>query len=340
MAEEKTESSDNDSGFDDLTKKIRTNPWIVSTIVIGLFAVVLLFFMFKGGLTGNVISENDIGTKAVDFINNQLMGGQGNVTLASVTTQGNLYEVLVNYDGQQIPAYFTKDGAYFLGTQIIPTATNSSSTSTPTATPKEVPKSDKPVVDAYVFSYCPYGLQFEKALLPVYDLLKSKADINIVYIGAMHGEFEHVESLRQISILKLYGNDKLFAYLKEFNDNADIGSCSGDAACLNKYLPAIYSKLGINQAQVEAYMNSSAEAIYAQNEAQASSLGVSGSPTFMINGVESQVSRTPVAIEQAICSAFNTAPSECSQVLSSASPDPGFGSSTATGASASAASCG
>jgi protein-disulfide isomerase-like protein with CxxC motif len=140
-------------------------------------------------------------------------------------------------------------------------------------------------------------LQFEKALLPVYDLLKSKADINIVYIGAMHDPqgcsgtacFEKTETLRQISIEQLYGTDKLFAYLKEFDYSTNISSCSGDATCLDKYLPAIYTKLGIDKAKVEDYMNKSAEAIYSQQGQLASSLGISGSPTFVINSVEVQV---------------------------------------------------
>ena len=46
---------------------------------------------------------------------------------------------------------------------------------------------------------------------------------------------------------------------------------------------------------------------------------------------------------QAVCAGFNTAPSECSQTLSSASPQPGFGTATTTGTTGSAgaaAQCG
>jgi hypothetical protein len=183
-------------------------------------------------------------------------------------------------------------------------------------------------------------LQFEKALFPVYDLLKNKADINIVFIGAMHGDFEKVESLRQISILKLYSKDKLFAYLKEFDVNTNIGSCSGDAACLDKYLPAIYTKLGIDKAKVEAYMKTNAEQIYNDNMARAKSLGISGSPTFVVNGVQSQVSRTPNSIEAAVCSAFNTSPAECSTQLSTSAASAGFGASTASASSTTGTQCG
>jgi predicted DsbA family dithiol-disulfide isomerase len=44
--------------------------------------------------------------------------------------------------------------------------------------------------------------------------------------------------------------------------------------------------------------------------------GVSGSPTLIINGAPYSGSRSSEAFKQAICSAFTTAPSECSQALS------------------------
>lgn len=308
--------------------KIRSNPWILATI----FLVVVLFVVLvvrPGSMTGNVINENDASEKLVDYLNSIAGGG---VEYVSSEDAGNLYQVTVSYQGQQIPVFITKDGNYFIqgATPITAQATNQQTQETP----QNVPKSDKPKVSAYIFSYCPYGLQFEKALIPVYNLLKDKADINIVAIGAMHGEFEKTESLRQISIEQLYGKDKLFAYLNEFNANRNIGSCSGDESCLNRYLPAIYSKLGIDKSKVENYMATNAESIYNKQGAEASSLGISGSPTFVINGVKVSVARTPDAIKQAICGAFNTPPSECSQTLSSASPSAGFGgtSGASTGA--------
>jgi len=311
---------------------LKTNPWIIVSIILGVIVIVLLVFSFRGGFTGNVISEKTASDKLVNYLDNQVGGG---VTLVSSKDTGSLYEVVVSYQGSNIPVYITKDGKYFVQGAV---ALSGDSTTSTDQTPKEVPKSDKPKVEAFIFSYCPYGLQFEKALLPVYDLLKNKADINIVAIGAMHGEFEKTESLRQISIQQLYGKDKLFAYLKEFDTNSNIGSCNGDDACLAKYLPAIYTKLGIDKAKVEDYMKTSAEAIYNAQGSEASSLGISGSPTFVINGVESQVSRTPEAIKEAVCAAFTTAPSECSKNLSTSATSAGFGTSSSS--SSSSASCG
>ena len=53
--------------------------------------------------------------------------------------------------------------------------------------------------------------------------------------------------------------------------------------------------------------------------------GVGGSPTLIINGVQSNAGRDSASYLKAICAAFNTAPTECSTTLSSTQPGAGFG---------------
>jgi hypothetical protein len=55
-------------------------------------------------------------------------------------------------------------------------------------------------------------------------------------------------------------------------------------------------------------------------------LGVTGSPTVFINGASYDGGRAPEDFKTAICGAFSTAPSECSQSL-------GTAASSASGAS-------
>ncbi len=310
--------------------KPKLNVWLVSSIILGIISILLLFAIFSAGVSevsGNVISGENAASELTKFLNQKTNGG---VEYLSYEDKGDLYQVRVKYQGQEIPVFITKDGKYFVQgatplTDEPVMGNNIKDSNTNTNTPQDVPKTDKPVVESFIFSYCPYGLQFEKALFPVYDLLKNKADFGIVAIGAMHGEFERIETLRQISIEQLYNKDKLFAYLKEFDANTDIGSCSGDDICLNKYLPAIYTKLGIDKTKVENYMNGDAGKIYDEQNARANELGVSGSPTFVINGAQVQVSRSPDAIKIAVCNSFNSPPEECSKILSTSSANPGFG---------------
>jgi protein-disulfide isomerase len=313
------------------SEKVKNNPWMLATIVLGIITLVLVaFFMPKSALTGNVISDKEAGDKLLSYINTI---ADSPVDLVSTSDVGNLYEVKVSYQGQTMPLYITKDGKYW--TSVVQTFTSAQQQA---EQPANVPKTDKPVAEAFVFSYCPYGLQFEKALLPVYKILKSKADIRIVFIGAMHGQYEETESLRQVCIQKLYSKDKLFDYLEKFAGETKIGDCNGNEACSQPYVDAILAQLSIDKTKVASCMSTDGKTLYQQDQARAQQLGISGSPGFVVNGVQVSVARSPSAIKDAICSSFNTVPSECSQTVSAEQASPSFG--YAASSSASAASCG
>jgi len=99
-------------------KTVKKNPWIMATIVLGIIALILLIFMLRGGITGNIITgivigEGDIGSKTVDFVNTNLLPpGQGQVTFNSISEKSGLYEVLVDFQGREVPIYVTKDGEF------------------------------------------------------------------------------------------------------------------------------------------------------------------------------------------------------------------------------------
>ena len=72
-------------------------------------------------------------------------------------------------------------------------------------------------------------------------------------------------------------------------------------------------------------MKTNAEKIYNEQNQRASSLGVLGSPTFIINGAQVQIDRNPNSIKEAVCNAFSTKPEECNKSLSTQSASSGFG---------------
>jgi len=307
----------------------KRNDWKTFSAILGVVIIILLVFLFYGKITGGSVSGDVAGQKVVDFAKAQGIDAK----LINVSKQGSFYEVVLLMQGNEVPVYVTLDGKNLVPS-IVPLDTASDTTQTP-STPTEVPKSDKPKVEAYIFSYCPYGTQFEKALIPVYDLLKTKADINIVAIGAMHGEFERVESLRQLCVEKLYGKDKLFKYLKSFDESSEIGACSGTASCVDPLIAKIYTSLAIVKSNVDSCMTKDGPALYDAQVAKASAQNIGGSPTFVINGVQVQVDRTPQAIKEVVCGAFNTKPSECSKNLSTSAMSAGFGASAGTSTAAS-----
>ncbi|HTW96179.1 MAG TPA: hypothetical protein VMD74_00790, partial [Candidatus Methylomirabilis sp.] len=62
-------------------------------------------------------------------------------------------------------------------------------------------------------------------------------------------------------------------------------------------------------------------------------LGVTGSPTLVIDGKVVSTNRDPASLLATICQSFVAAPAECDKVLSSVNPSPGFGLSTTGGGS-------
>jgi len=305
-------------------KFLKNHSWMLVSVVLAIALIAAIFW--PSGINQTKASE-----ELVVYLNNQVGGG---VILKDIEDLGSLYEVTVTYRGQDIPVYMTKDGKYMVQAAQEISATGAAISDYPEEA-EEAPKSDKPIVNAFVFTYCPYGLQFQKALLPVYELLKNKADINLVQIGAMHGEFEQIEAYRQLCILDNYGKDKLWAYINLFQTNTSVGSCSSNMECSKPLVEDIMNKVGIDVSKINSCMETDAEALYNADVQKSSSLGVSGSPTFMINGVEVSVSRTPEAIKTAICDAFNEAPEECSETLSSSAMSAGFGGEAGTSTTAS-----
>jgi hypothetical protein len=309
-----------------LTNKFRENPWVLSTLICGVLIAVLLFSTLTGGFTGNV-SAKTASEMLLQFYNS--MGIQ-NLSIDSVKEVSGLYEVNLGYKGEIIPIYVTKDGKAFTES-LTPTFDTSSSSST---TQKEIPKSDKPSVELYVFTYCPYGTQMEKAMIPAVKLLGDSIDFKIRQIGAMHGDFEKIEAQRQLCIEKNYP-DKFLDYVLAFDNEA---SCStGEASCVATKTKTIYSSLGIDSAKINSCMTSEGTSLYNAEVSNAQSKEASGSPTLIINGVNAQSSRSPEAVKEVICSAFKNVPSLCSQVLDSNQASAGFGSGTSS--STSSASC-
>jgi len=327
---EKNKNSDedgNDIKIDNSNEKIK-NPWMLVSIVLGIALAISLVFVFRGGMTGNVISENEAGKSLVSYLNAQTGGG---VEYISSKDIGNLYETTVSYQGQNIPVYITKDGEYFVQGAV---SINGNAIANPNIqAPAELPKSDKPVVELYVFTYCPYGTQSEKGIIPAVKLLGNKIDFKIRQIGAMHGEHEKIEAQRQLCINKLYPA-KYLDYTLAFALSSEIGNCNGDATCAGPKIDALYNQFGIDKTKIDSCMKTDGVTLYATEESNSQAKGVSGSPTLMINGADAQSGRDSTSYLKTICSAFNTEPAECSQTLSSTSPSAGFGSGTGSASSA------
>ncbi|MBI5398412.1 hypothetical protein HZB03_03010 [Candidatus Woesearchaeota archaeon] len=186
---------------------------------------------------------------------------------------------------------------------------------------------NKPQVDFFVMSYCPYGNQAEEALKSVYDSLKDKAIFNPHYViyenyrggsdvfcsdkgkyCSMHGVQELHQDVRELCVNKYYGVSKWFDFAITMNtkcgpDNAD--TCWQDVA----------QTLGVDTATIKTCEMNEGKEIMESEKALNGMLGVSGSPQVFIDAEPYGGERSSAGFLQGLCSQFTNAPSECTGMM-------------------------
>lgn len=297
-------------------------------ISLGVVAVLLIGFavyvkgpdlkpIFSSGL-----SAEEAKNKVDEFIKNNLVQPGTEISIKSVTEENGLFKATVSVGQQEIVSYLTKDGTKFFP-QVMDVAeveakAEEAKKQEEEEANKEMPKADKPAVELYVMSFCPYGNKAEDTLKLVYDLLKNKADFNFHYIvtsngdeiQSLHGQKEVDQNEREACVLKESGKDKWFSFVTYVNKN-----CGSDGACWEAGAKAA----GLNTAKINACVKTSGAALMKADEKIANDASASGSPTMLINGVSTKAVYqygNSEAYKKAICDTFTTAPEECSKALS------------------------
>jgi len=287
----------------------------------------------------DVLPAADVGKKVKYFIDESFLKALGySLTILDVNSYNeSLYEInaTIKTSEGDVPAGLilaTKDGkkiilgaaAYDMNKPLPPQ---------PTPTPVEYKKSDKPDVLMFVMSFCPYGQQAEKGLKPVAELLGDKINFEphfVIYSKnegytypdycidenanycSMHGISELREDVRQLCIWK-YAPEKFWPYVEKiYNGNCNIQNID---TCWKEQASAV----GIDTAKIETCFANEALSLLEEEVKLNNKYGVQGSPTVFINETEYEGGRASENYKTAICSAFNTAPSECSQSLSNTS---------------------
>jgi len=322
--------------------------WRILTIVFAAIILAQLFGVINLtgflGLPVSNLGSQQVGEKVIDYINNNLVQTRTKASLVSVEDVGGVYKIITSYQGQQIPVYATKDGRFLFLPQGTIDMTETRTTQQAQEQPQqEVPKSDRPEARVFIMSYCPFGLQFLKAYIPVIELLGKKADLYVNFVDyAMHGDKEIEENTRMYCIQKEQ-KDKFTSYLRCFVQSGNASSCIAEAKIDKVKLDACmqatdkqYNITGLAQDRSKWLGNFPPYPIDSElNERY----GVRGSPTFVLNGVTVSVNRAAESIKQAICSAFKVQPPECSQKLSTATESPGIGPIGSSSSSSSGGQC-
>ena len=191
-------------------------------------------------------------------------------------------------------------------------------------------------------SYCPYGTQMEKGILPAVTALGKKVNFEIKFNDyAMHGEKELKENLVQYCIQKEQAS-KFNEYLTCFLKSSDSAACLASAKINTSKNDSCVAKTDKEFNVTDDFKNNTnykgPYPGFDISKDDNAKYNVGGSPTLIINGTEVSAARDSASLLKTICSAFKEAPEECNTVLSSASPAAGFGEGTTSGSTA--AGCG
>ena len=324
---------------------------VIGSLVLLVVILITSIFLFKN----KNLNTDQAKTRAENFINSYLVQQGYKATVSNVTKAYDLYKMTVTIgSNQSVDSYMSQDGKLFFpqaldidsisNKQAAATTTANTANTTNTAPTTVLPKSNKPKIELFVMSYCPYGTQMEKGILPVVKALGNKIDFQLKFCDySMHGNQELQENLTQYCIQQNYAS-KFNDYLNCFLQNSQSASCQNS---LNIDKTKIASCVSTTDKKYKVTENAANKVDYSGSfpgfdiyKADNIKYNVAGSPTLIINGKESDTNRDSASLLATICSAFNNQPAECQDKLSSAAPTPGFGDNTsANSANSGAAGC-
>jgi hypothetical protein len=300
----------------------------IAIIIAGLLISATLFYFNyqeKGATDQGILSSEEAGKKALDFIKNDILGGEVNASLEEIYKENGLYKMKLNIEGQEVEAYLTLDGKFLFPQE---TAID---LDPPVA--KEIPKTDVPSVNLFVMAFCPYGNEAEEIIMPIEELLGDKANIELHYIfsksevgeyTSLHGEQEFNQGIRELCVNK-YEKDKFWDFIKQINENCTYEN-------VDSKWEAIATNIDIDVQKIKDCVENELEDLLAyefglsqteylvqdpKNHDNKEKITISGSPTLVINNMVYDKGRSVQEYKDAICSAFITSPEECNQELSS-----------------------
>lgn len=278
-------------------RKIKSNPWIAVSVVLALVLVLVLIF---GRGSASSVSGEEAGQKLVDFINAQ---GNGKAEFVSASKEGSLYNIVVDYNGEQIPVYVSSDGKYLI-TDPIPLSENYAGTGAKTNVgPVNVVVGDAPAigsVDAKVTV-----VEFSDFSCPYCAAASGDNDELNAYMKQRNSNWEPIVT----NLMKDYVNTGKVRFAVKYR----MGHSGGHPAqlvawCLNdqNLYWKFYAKAFANQDDVEdlTKMKALAKTVGADmtkldsclnskkydskidaEQAEGTQYGVSGTPAFFVNGI-------------------------------------------------------
>lgn len=313
-------------------------------ILVAVAVIVILvgsYLAFGSGSLNNILSfkkglsNDEIAKNSIDYLNSQILKGQSTATLGEVSEESGLVKFKIKIGANEFDSYATKDGkllfpqAFALATANATDTpkTDGATAATPKKTAADIKKVDKPVLEAYVVSRCPFGLQMQRVMADVVKNAPALAsNMKVLYMGSvtsdgksitsMHGDAEAKENLRQICIREEQ-NSKYWNYV-----SCQMKSAGQEVAC--------EKSTGVDSVKLASCISDTSRGVaYAKEDFDLNTkYNVTGSPTLVMqDGTISEFDfggRDSETIKTIICSAFNKQPGICSTKLNTSSAATSF----------------
>jgi hypothetical protein len=309
---------------------IKKNFWKILSIIL----LVALAGSMYVNLTGKAIlplsgfSTNEIGGKVVNYINGNLLRPDIKATLTSIDDMGTYYNISIafrdtsgNILGQDY-VFVSKDGKMLFLQAFDITQTQKKQTQITTQQQtQEIPKKDRPVVELYIFSYCPAGSSALNSFAPVGKLLSSKAEMRVKFFSDMHGAHELQQNMIQECIQEV-DPAKYWDYASSFVQEI-FSKCADmrDINCDKNESISLMKRVGIDADKVMRCVEEKGKELYNRDISDAEKYSLRYSPSLVINNFSlgPNFDRSPEGIKNLVCSSFSNPPKECFQVLSASS---------------------
>lgn len=289
--------------------------------------LVLIIIAVLGILVTGALILNDGRTtpkavveRSMEYINKNILQGGQTASLVSFKQESGLIKVTMKIADKEYDSYITNDGKLFFpeALSLTDTATavsNNENTPPAKATPATLAKTDKPLLEAYIVSRCPFGIQMQRVIdnaianapdLANYVKVRYMGSVVNGKITAMHGDQEAQENLRQIC-LREEQPAKYWPYVSCYIREGNATSCQEtqnvDVAKMNACTSD--PNRGLAYAQKDFDLNTK--------------YSIQGSPTLIVNGQKVSEfdfgGRASDAIKTIVCDSANSPFGFCSKKL-------------------------
>ncbi|MBW2989195.1 hypothetical protein KY358_02645 [Candidatus Woesearchaeota archaeon] len=329
----------------------RSNLWMVLSGILAALLIISIFTSGFGRASSNdaaednkdVMNPQEAADKAIAYINANLLQGGTAATAGAVEESGNLYNIKLDIGGREYDSYVTKDGSLLFPSAVdlnqkieIPVQQNPEEESKSAEELCDgMEKAEKPKLEVFYVSRCPFGVQAINSLYYVAKNLGDSAEViprllvNIAADGksttSMHGAEEHKEDLRHIC-LREEQPDAYWGYINCYAETGKTVECEETADVDSDKLADCYEN------SAEGYALKDAEDWKNIHQPKQIALkGGAGSPSFSLNGEAiseydfSSNGRSPENIKTIICCSMKEKAEECDNTLQTAQPPRGFG---------------